>query len=169
MNQSNLKALQSQLTLYRYLADYVTNAAPQLMTSDVERLQDILAYKLLLVKCREIAKQQVVAVKRERLQKQLAELENQKMTRQVIAFPDLKFYPVGALITLAEDIQAVAKSMNPALEAHGVVKPYDHENGCKACMLIGLPNCTAYFPCYPDIREDKDTVYLCPQPEEKPE
>jgi len=91
------------------------------------------------------------------------------MTRQIIAFPDLKFYPVGTLITLTEGVQAVAKPKNPALGSHGVVKPYAQKNSCKACMLVGLPNCTAYFPCYPDIREDKETVYLCPQPEEKPE
>jgi hypothetical protein len=42
MTQPNLKALQAQLTLYRWLSQTVTTAAPQLMASDASSLNDIL-------------------------------------------------------------------------------------------------------------------------------
>ena len=59
MNQPNTKALQSQLNRYRYLANCIATAAPQLVQDDVSRLEDILNAR---IQCLEIGKHSEVSL-----------------------------------------------------------------------------------------------------------
>lgn len=78
------------------------------------------------------------------------------MKEKTISEPNEDFYPVYSNVTLSEEVRLEARTLHP----HGIVKPSTEEEGCLPCILLHLHRCSQYFPCHPDVREDKESVYL---------